>query len=177
MWPPKHRITQEEQDRAYLELAYRNAKEMSVDPSTQNGSLLVSMDEMVDAANYFPHGVMTDPSRWEPPMKYAFIEHAERNAIYAAARLGIPTEGSVLYCPWFACYDCARGIIQAGISRVVGHLACFEKTPDRWKESINIAFTMLHEANVKCDLYDGVVFGPEIKDPISIRFNTEIWRP
>lgn len=47
--------------------------------------------------------------------------HAERNAMYTAARMGHPTEGCILYIysniP--VCIECAKGIIMAGIKEVV----------------------------------------------------------
>ena len=45
--------------------------------------------------------------------------HAEQNAIAFAAREGISTEGSVLYCTHLPCFSCAKIIISAGIRRVV----------------------------------------------------------
>lgn len=45
--------------------------------------------------------------------------HAEANAIAFAAREGISLKGSTLYCLYSPCVDCARLIIQAGISKVV----------------------------------------------------------
>lgn len=45
--------------------------------------------------------------------------HAEVNAIYAAAKIGIPTEGATLYSTTAPCVNCARAIIQAGIIKVV----------------------------------------------------------
>lgn len=45
--------------------------------------------------------------------------HAEANAIAFAARYGIATEGSNLYCTHSPCGNCAKLIINAGISRVI----------------------------------------------------------
>lgn len=45
--------------------------------------------------------------------------HAEQNAIAQAARLGIPLEGSTLYCKMTPCRTCAMLIINCGIKRVV----------------------------------------------------------
>lgn len=45
--------------------------------------------------------------------------HAEQNAITQAARLGIPLEGSTLYCKMTPCRTCAMLIINCGIRRVV----------------------------------------------------------
>jgi dCMP deaminase len=47
------------------------------------------------------------------------MEHAERNAIYNAARCGTPLEGCTLYVEIMPCMDCARAIVQAGIGQVV----------------------------------------------------------
>jgi dCMP deaminase len=59
------------------------------------------------------------PERYERPEKYMWIEHGDRNAIYAAARVGTPLEGCKMYLPGLPCMDCARGIIQVGIAEVV----------------------------------------------------------
>lgn len=45
--------------------------------------------------------------------------HAETNAIVQAARFGVSTTGSTLYCMMTPCYACAKNIINAGIVRVV----------------------------------------------------------
>ena len=45
--------------------------------------------------------------------------HAEQNAIVQAAKLGIPLEGSTLYCRMTPCSTCAKMIINAGIKRIV----------------------------------------------------------
>ena len=47
------------------------------------------------------------------------VIHAERNAIYFAAKKGIPTEGCTLYVTLSPCFGCAQAIIQSGITRVV----------------------------------------------------------
>lgn len=45
--------------------------------------------------------------------------HAEQNAICQAAKLGIPLEGSTVYCKMTPCRTCAMLIINCGIKRVV----------------------------------------------------------
>jgi len=45
--------------------------------------------------------------------------HAEANVICMAARLGISTEGSTLYCTSSPCYTCAKLLINSGIKKVV----------------------------------------------------------
>jgi len=155
----------------YLYLAYRKAAE-SVDPSTQNGAVLVPAEKgrIITACNTFPSKVENKPDRLERPLKYNYVEHAERGVIFAAAREGICTKDAYMYVPWFACSDCARAIICAGIKKVVGHKAMMDKTPERWKESIEHALVMLKEAGVETYLYEGEVLPP-------VKFNGELWRP
>jgi dCMP deaminase len=56
--------------------------------------------------------------RTQRPEKYIWTEHAERNAIYAAAKTGTPLDGCRIYVTGMPCYDCCRAIIQAGIKEV-----------------------------------------------------------
>jgi len=67
--------------------------------------------------------------------------HAERNALIQAAKNGISTEGSTLYCycPQ-VCKDCAIEIINAGVSRLV-----FLKG----KDYDNYSKVILKDANIK----------------------------
>ena len=48
---------------------------------------------------------------------------------------------------WFPCTDCARAIIQAGITEVVG--AHYDPTHERWGKSFITAMEMLTEAGVR----------------------------
>lgn len=153
----------------------------SPDPSTQNGSLLAIVNhDFPDggfalpetfSVNEFPRGVAYTPERWERPRKYSVIEHAERNCIYAAARHGIKTADLTMVVPWAACADCARAIIQAGISRLVTHKQAADRSPQSWIESITIAFEMLEEAGVEVVTIDAVLGAPEV------RHTGVIWTP
>lgn len=129
----------------------------SDDPSTQNGAVLVSpkLEEIIAYGyNVFPDGIARSEKRWERPQKYSYIEHAERNSIYYAARNGVKTEGVIMYCPWFACDNCARGIINAGIVEVVGLNTQVDDTHTRWDESVRIGLEMLEEKGVKMRYLD-----------------------
>ena len=105
-----------------LRKAYNYASIVSSDLNTQNGAIIVNNGEIISmGANSIPLNVKIDDNRLKRPDKYNYIEHAERNAIYNAAKQGKSTYGATMYCPWFACTDCARAIIQSGIKKVVGH--------------------------------------------------------
>lgn len=161
--------------RGYLLAAYAAAKH-SPDPSTQNGAVLVpsKYDEhapFIIGYNKFPNGVAVEPNRLVKPIKYSFMEHAERYVIYRAACMGVSTCGATLYVPWFACVDCARAIIISGISKVVGHKQAMERDSCFWRESINTAMDMLHEAKIDIELYDGQLGCDEVL------FSGKMWQP
>lgn len=142
----------------YLRQACRIAREQSHDPRTHVGAILVSTRGIsVHAANQLPPGVVKTLARLEPPWKYRYMEHAERNAIYAAASAGISTHGAKLYAPWFSCADCARGIICAGIAEVIGLASLRAATPERWEKDIATAEKMLQEAGVATRWLAGTV--------------------
>ena len=103
--------------------------------------------------NGFPRGVdETIASRWERPTKYLYVEHAERNAILNAARIGIPVHGCHLYLNWepTPCTDCAKAVIQAGITTLIGPRRPFPKNRD-W--SFEVSQTMLTEAGISLLLW------------------------
>ena len=160
-------------DLAYLRIAYQLAERFSTDPSTQNGAILVNQQGEIVAlgTNHFPRGVEESPERWAHPKKYSYVEHAERGVLFDALRQGIKTLGLTMYCPWFACDNCARAIIEAGIKRVIGHQTPNDWTPDRWKASIAEALTMLKEGGVETRWVKGLIGG------VDIRFNGEIAHP
>jgi dCMP deaminase len=137
--------------------ACRYAVRHSHDPDTQNGAVLVAAGGTVYAANCVPPGVARPEHRLARPFKYDFIEHAERAAIYKAAEIGLETAGATLYCPWFACTDCARAIVSAGIKEVVGLIALRNATPGRWLLKVEMAEKMLEEAGVSQRLLAGSV--------------------
>ena len=83
------------------------------------------------------------------------MEHAERAAIYKAAACGVPTAGATMYAPWFACPECARAIISAGIHEVVGLMAF--PTPERWFSKLQTGYAMLDSAGVGTRFLSGEV--------------------
>ena len=169
------------QDVGLLICAYEEAYKNSTDPSTQNGAIIVISDFPSDnhgarcaGSNHFPRGVREVEERWERPIKYSYVEHAERNAIFNAARLGLPTEGATMYVPWFACADCARAIIQAGIVEVVGDARTnrMMSADCRWRETIEIAYGMFDEAGVKYRHID-----EDLELDFQLLFGGKLWMP
>ncbi len=104
----------------------------------------------IATCNTFPAGVADTGQRHLGDGRLIWMEHAERNAIYAAARSGRSTEGATLASSYFPCTDCARAIVQAGIRRLVT-LAPDPADPV-WGASFGPSETMLREAGVLIEL-------------------------
>jgi dCMP deaminase len=158
----------------HLRAAYEAAAH-SLDPSNQNGAVLVGQLGKVlsDGENNFAKGVkFTDERARLRPQKYRYFEHAERNAIYTAARLGNKVAQSTMYCPWAACCDCARGIIQSGVKTLVMHKERMAMTPERWADDVNEALAMLVEAQVVLEYYEGPIEGAG-----GVFVNGTMWNP
>jgi dCMP deaminase len=107
-------------DRRFLALA-AHISAWSKDPSTKVGCVVVGPDREIVTTGYngFPRGVTDDPARMVRPAKYLWTSHAEENAVAHAARIGVSLKGCTAYVTHCPCSRCARGLIQAGIQRVV----------------------------------------------------------
>ncbi|MBV9517942.1 MAG: CMP deaminase [Hyphomicrobiales bacterium] len=85
----------------------------------QVGAVLVTTDgTLIATCNDFPAGVRDLEERHEGDGRFVWMEHAERNAIFEAAKLGVRTKDAMLATTFFPCIDCARAIVQAGITRL-----------------------------------------------------------
>jgi dCMP deaminase len=158
----------------YLKKVYQFAEHNSKDTSTQNAAMIVHPSKGIISleCNGLPDNIASTEERWKRPNKYKYVEHAERNAIYKAARMGISTQDTIMYCPWFSCSDCSRAIIQAGIKTVVGHKPFYDIMPKRWKDSCEVGLQMLNEAGVLT-----IYWKEPIGKGISIRVNGKIFNP
>lgn len=109
---------------------------MSRDPSTKVGAVLVNQalkQEISSGYNGFPRKTIDQPSYYEDrTIKYPRIVHAEANAIAAAARLGIHTDGCWLFCTHMPCSQCAGLVINAGIIKVITILDAHTGNNDAW---------------------------------------------
>lgn len=125
----------------------------SKDQSTKVGCVIVGEGNVVLSMGFngFPRLIdETIPERWVRPEKYVWVEHAERNAIFNAARHGIKLEGARAYMNWepLPCSDCTRALIQAGIKEIIGPNKPFQGVGAGVHYHINHATLMLKEAGV-----------------------------
>ncbi len=136
-------------DRRFLNLA-KHVGSWSKDRNTRVGCVIVGPHKEVRSIGYngFPRGLNDDlDERHARPAKYKWTEHAERNAIYNAARIGVPLDGCTMYLPWFPCMDCARAIIQSGIRTLVALRPNLQHP--QWGEDFGLSLTLLEESGVE----------------------------
>lgn len=121
--------------------------------STQVGAVLVDPEGAITmtAFNGPPRGVHDSPSRFERPQKYLYASHAETNLIAFAARRGVPTLGSKVYCTHFPCAACTRTMIQAGVQEVIYADGTFQALA----AEKDAAQEMMREASVWYRAFDG----------------------
>ena len=126
--------------------------EWSEDRDFQVGCVIVGPDgKEIRSTGYngLPRGVRdSDPSRFDRASgeKFFWFEHAERNAIFNAARIGTSLAGCTVYVNRFPCADCGRAIIQSGISRVV--CPPIPEADGALDYSFQVSLQMLREAGV-----------------------------
>jgi dCMP deaminase len=129
----------------------------SKDESTQIGAVIVGIDNEILSTGYnsFPRGMDdSKKERQERPEKYFWFEHAERNAIYNAARVGTALKNSTIYLTsGVPCMDCARGIVNSGIKVVWCKRVCTTKNKEKWEESQLKSIQLLNECGVQVMFY------------------------
>ena len=145
----------------FYKLAKFMANEFSKNDSTKVGAAILRPDTLEILSmgyNGMPRGINENiESRWKRPTKYSYVEHAERNAIYNAARSGVPLKDSICVTTLFPCTDCTRGLIQSGIKVLVTPdpiLTSSDEIIERWKEQWDLSTEMLNEANVEIIMLD-----------------------
>jgi dCMP deaminase len=129
----------------------------SKDKYTKIGAIIVGEDNEVLSTGYnsFPRGLADNvDSRQERPEKYFWFEHAERNAIYNAARVGTPLKNSTIYLTsGLPCMDCARGIVNSGIKKVYCKEECTTNNKEKWEESQKRSRELLIECGIEIIYY------------------------
>ena len=127
----------------------------SKDPSTQVGACIVNRDKRILSMGYngMPRCCSDDEFPWgrndENPLeaKYLYVCHAELNAILNCDRGNV--RDCIVYTTLFPCNECAKAIIQSGISEVV-------YMEDKYADSDSVIASkkMFDTAGVKYRLYE-----------------------
>lgn len=119
----------------------------SKDPNTQVGACIINSDTQIIATGYngLPRSLSDDEYPWNREgkflqTKYAYVVHAEINAILSATT---NLKNSVLYVSLFPCHECVKAIIQVGIKEII----YFQDVSNT--ESDLVAKRMLNDAKIK----------------------------
>lgn len=138
-------------DECFMRMAHVMA-ERSKDPSTQAGAVIADQHNVVVGLGYngFPRGVDNHTFPWEREgtflnTKYAYVCHAEENAVYNANN---STKGCRIYCTLFPCNECAKTLIQNGLVEIV-----YESDKYHEVDAFVAARRMFESAGVTCTQY------------------------
>ena len=128
------------------------AARRSKDPSTQVGACIVDKANVILATGYngFPKGCSDDEFPWDREgeiTKYPYVVHAELNAILNAQ--GKDLREARIYVALFPCNECAKAIIQSGISEVVYLSDKYADTP-----GVKASKLMLKTSGVKLTKFE-----------------------
>lgn len=148
----------------FMKMAYLAAYR-SKDPSSKYGAVIIRGRNPISFGyNGICIGVDDKvKERSVRPEKYKYYEHAERNAIYNAARNGIATAGCYMYVFGVPCCDCARSIIQSGIKEVWLHKQCIDAekilrpSDNIYVSQVETSLEMFKEAGVDIHIIDAVL--------------------
>lgn len=110
------------------------------------GATLVNSERRVVGLGYngFPKGVNDDKRLQDKETKRFLSVHAELNCILNAAEKPV---GCTMFVTRHPCVECAKAIVQAGITRVVSPKA--EVNHEVWGMSQKIASLILFEAGIE----------------------------
>lgn len=135
-------------DKHFLRMAYL-VSEMSKDPSTQTGAVIVRPDRSVCSTGFngFPRNMSDDEALYaDREVKYDRVVHCEMNALLHS-RDGMH-QGYTLYTtPFLSCSRCAVHMLQAGIERFVAPIPTPEQI-ERWGDAFERTRSYFREAGV-----------------------------
>lgn len=146
-------------DKRFLRIA-KEVASWSKDPRSQVGAIAVQSRRIVATGyNGFPRGLEDTEDRLTVrELKRRYVVHAEMNCIFNATYNGISLEGSTMYVYGLpVCSECAKGIIQSGVKRVVGSTDLEAGIPVQWMESYKQTMLMLDEVDIEFKLVDNMV--------------------
>lgn len=122
----------------------------SKDPSSKVGAVTVKDNRLLSQGwNGFPRGIPDDPKILKVrERKYELTVHAEQNAIYNAGYNGVSLNGATLYVHGLpVCSDCAKGIIQTGITRIVMRVKA--DMGDKWRDSFESSQLLFDKVGIE----------------------------
>jgi dCMP deaminase len=139
----------------FMELARTQARLFSKDPHKKVGAIFVDPESMAILStgyNGFCRGIHESDFRWERKNKSKYVIHAEVNGIYNACRRGISLNNSVAVVTMFPCLECAKSLIQCGVTSVVTVKPDYND--ERWGGQFRMSMDMFEEVGMKMNFVD-----------------------
>lgn len=124
----------------------------SKDPSTQVGACIVDSEKKILSVGYngMPHCCSDDDYPWGKDeglnSKYLYVCHAELNSILNCHSGSV--KGCTVYTTLFPCNECAKAIIQSGITEIVYYSDKYAET-----DGVKASKRMFDSAGVKYRQY------------------------
>ena len=160
------------ENKNYLREAYLYWEKNSQDKDTWTWSIIFLNWKILSKwTNKLPNWIKITDDKLERPKKYLYLDHAERNAIYNAAKKWIKLEWTTMYMPRVPCSPCAVWIINSWIKTLVMHYLKVIKTPSDWLSDVKLAVDIIIEAGIELIIVDEEIWWCENK------FRWEIWYP
>ena len=129
------------------------ASSLSPNRVRQVGAVLAARDGVeIAACNTFPAGIRDLEERHAGDGRFIWMEHAERHAIFEAARRGVATAGAHITSTFFPCIDCARAIVDAGIVCLDTPAPAFDDPV--WGAAFERSQVILREGGVEIRIVD-----------------------
>lgn len=156
----------------FLRKTYQFAENNSTDKETWVGSIIIDNNKIISkGANRFAPKVKQTKDRMQRPKKYFCQDHAERNAIFLAAKNGIKLNGTTMIMPWIPCSACANAIITSGIKSLITDYEECIKTPLDWINEFKESISMLLETKIK------IIVVTEKIGKCQNKFRGKMWQP
>ncbi len=138
-------------DECFMRIAHTIA-ERSKDPSTQAGAVITDQHNVVLGLGYngFPRGIESGILPWDrdggfTETKYAYVCHAEENAVYNSSQ---KVSGAKIYCTLFPCNECTKTLLQNGVVEII-----YESDKYHDTDACIASRRMLDAAGIKCRQY------------------------
>jgi dCMP deaminase len=133
----------------FFKLAKFQAELFSKDPNKKVCALFIGPEtyQIISTGyNGIPRGINENEERWERPLKYKYVVHAEVNGIYNSSLNGVSLKNSICIVTLFPCTECAKALIQVGIKSL------YTIEPDfshiRWGIDFKHSQELLKEAKI-----------------------------
>jgi len=139
-------------DIRFMQMA-KEISNWSKDPSRKIGAVAIDENRRILSTGYngFPAGIDDSFDRLnDRDKKYKYVIHAEKNCIYNACLNGISLKDSLLYV-WGlpVCSECAKGVIQVGVSKVFYGYSIKDYDDSVWLDSFQITKSMFDEVGIE----------------------------